>query len=46
MLGKNLFFELWSKGLKTNQNTGFFKVQYLTDKLCYEVYFWDVVRGL
>ena len=32
MLGRNLFLELLSKG----QNAGFFRVQYLTNKLSYE----------
>ena len=27
---KNLVLELWSKNLRTNQNAGFFKLQYLT----------------
>ena len=30
MFAKNLVFDLWSKNLKTNQNAGFFKLQYLT----------------
>ena len=40
MFGKNLVVELWSKNLKANQNTGFFKLEYLTNKLRYEVEFW------
>ena len=42
---KNLVLELWSKNLKTNQNTGFFKPQYLRKNLRYEVEFLDRIRG-
>ena len=28
---KNLILVLWSKNLQTNQNTGFFNLQYLTN---------------
>ena len=28
---KNLVLELWFKNLKTNQNAGFFELQYLTN---------------
>ena len=42
---KNLVLELWSKNLKTNQNTGFFKSQYLRKNLRYEVEFLDMIRG-
>ena len=37
MFVKNLVLEF--KKLKTNQNTGFFKLEYLTNKLRYEVEF-------
>ena len=37
--------ELRSKNLKTNQNTGFFKPQYLRKNLRYEVEFLDMIRG-
>ena len=40
MFGKTLVVELWSKNFKANQNTGFFKLEYLTNKLRYEVEFW------
>ena len=45
MFDKNLVLELWSKNLKTNQNVGFFKLEYLKNKLRYEVAFLDVIRG-
>ena len=38
---KNLVLELWSKNL----NAGFFKPQYLTKNLRYEVEFLDMIRG-
>ena len=41
MSGKNLVLELWSKNLKTNQNAGFFKLQYFTKKLSCEVKFFE-----
>ena len=44
IFGRNLVFELWSKNLKTNQNAIFFKLQYLTNKLRYEIDFLDVTR--
>ena len=43
--GKNLFLELWSKNLKANQNAGFIKLKYLTNKLRYEDEFSDLTRG-
>ena len=45
MFGKNLVLELWSKNPKTNQSTGFFEIEYLTNKLRYDVEFLDVTRG-
>ena len=36
---KNLVLELWSKNLQANQNAGFFKLQYITNKLSCEVEF-------
>ena len=45
MFAKNLVLDLWSKNLKTNQNAGFFKLQYLTKNLRYEVKFLDMTRG-
>ena len=45
MFGKNLILELWSKNLKVNQSAGFFKLEYLTNKLRYEVEFLDMTRG-
>ena len=45
MFKKNLVLELWSKNLKANQNGGFFELEYLTNKLRYEVEFLDVTRG-
>ena len=46
MFGKNLVLELWAKILKANQNAGFFKLEYLKNKLRYEVEFLYVTRGL
>ena len=40
----NLLLQL-SKNLIANQNAGFFKLEYLTKKLRYEVEFLDVTRG-
>ena len=37
-----MVLELWSKNSKTNQNAGFFKPQYLTENLRYEVEFLDM----
>ena len=45
MFGKNPVLELWSKNLRTNQNVGFFKIEYLRNKLRYEAEFLDVTRG-
>ena len=42
---KNLVLELWLKNLETNQNAGFFKPQYLTKNLRYEVEFLDMIKG-
>ena len=42
---KNLVLELWSKNLKTNQNAGFFKPQYLTKNLKYQVELLDMISG-
>ena len=42
---KNLVLELWSKKLQANQNAGFFKLEYLTNKLRYEVEFLDVIKA-
>ena len=39
MLAKNLVLEIWSKNFKANLNGEFFKLQYLTKKLTYEVDF-------
>ena len=38
MIKKNLVLELWSKNLKANQNAGFFKLEYLPNKL--KLNFW------
>ena len=46
IFGKNLVLELWAKILKANQNAGFFKLEYLKNKLRYEVEFLYVARGL
>ena len=40
-----MVLELWSKNLKTNQNAGFFKLQYLTKNLRSEVEFFVMTRG-
>ena len=45
ILGKNLVLELLSEKLKANQNAGFFKLEYLTNKLRYEVKFLGLTRG-
>ena len=45
MFGKSLVLELWFKNLKSNQNAGLFKLEYLKVKLGYEVEFLDVTRG-
>ena len=45
MLAKNLVIDLWSKNLKTNQNAGLVKLQYITKNLRYEVVFLDMTRG-
>ena len=45
MFGKSLVLELWSKNLKVNQNAGFFKLEYLKNKLRHEAEFLDVTRG-
>ena len=42
---KNMALELWSKNLKTNQNAGFFKLQYVTKNLRCEVEFFVMTRG-
>ena len=44
MFGKNQM-KLWSKNLEANLNTGFCKLEYLRNKLRYEVEFLDVNRG-
>ena len=36
MSGKNLVLDLCLKNIQTNQNTGFFKLQYLANELRYE----------
>ena len=46
MFWKNLHFDLWSKNVKTNQNSKIFKLQYLKNTLRYEAEFLDVTRGL
>ena len=38
MFRKNLVPELWSKNLKASQNVGFFKLEYLKNKL--KLNFW------
>ena len=38
MFGKNLVLELWPKNFKANHNTGFFKLEYLTNK--WKLNFW------
>ena len=42
---ENLVLELWSKNLQTNQNAGFFKLQYLTNVLSCDVEFLYAVRN-
>ena len=44
MFGKNLVIELGPKTLSTNQISGFFKPQYLKNKLRYEDDFLHVGR--
>ena len=44
MFVENLVLELWSKNLEANQNAGFFELEYLINKLSYEVEFLDVTR--
>ena len=44
-VSKNLVLELWTKNLKTNQNAGFFKPEYLTKNLRYEVESLDMIKG-
>ena len=44
MYGKNLAFDLSSKNLCTNHNVGFFKLQYHTNELSYDVKFLYVIR--
>ena len=43
MSGKNMVLGLWSLNHFTNQNVGFFKLQYVTNVLRYEVEFLNVV---
>ena len=43
--GKNLVLNLALKNICSNQNAWFFKLQYLTNKLRYEVEFLDVTKG-
>ena len=45
IFGKNLVLQFWSKILWTNQNAGFFKLEYLANKLKYEAEFLGVPRG-
>lgn len=45
-LVKDLVLEFWSKNLKTNQNAGFIKLQYLTNEWSYEVEFLYVLGSL
>ena len=45
MFGKNLVLQLWSKNIWTNQNAGFFKLEYLSNKLRYEAEFLDLTRS-
>ena len=40
MFQKNLVLELWSKNLKANQNAGFSKLEYLTNKLKLNFWIW------
>ena len=44
-VSKNLILELWTKNLKTNHKARFFKPQYLTKNLRYEVEFLDMIRS-
>ena len=44
MFGKILFPELWSENLKANQNAGFFKLEYLTNKVTLNFWMWLVVH--
>ena len=44
MFWKNLVFELWFKNRKANRNAGFFKLEYLKNKLWHEVEFLDVIK--
>ena len=44
-VSKNLVLELWTKNLKTNQKAGFFKPEYLTKNLRYEVESLDMIKG-
>ena len=46
MSKKNLVLDLWSKNLSTNENARFFKLQYLTNELIFEVELLPVVRYL
>ena len=41
---KNLVFELWTKIIRIYQVAGFFKIQYLREKLNYEVCFLYMIR--
>ena len=45
MFEKNLVYELWSKNMKINQNAGFFTLQFVTNKLKYEVELLDRGKG-
>ena len=44
MFDKNLVLELWSENLKANQSAEFFKLEYLTNKLRYEVKILNVTK--
>ena len=44
-VSKNLVHEFSTKNLKTNQKTGFFKPEYLTKNLRYEVESLDMIKG-
>ena len=46
MTRKNLGLEFWSKNFEISQNAGFFKLQYLANKLRYETEFQYVTRHL
>ena len=39
MFGKTLVLDLWFKNLKVGRNAGFFKLEYLKNRLRYEVEF-------